>query len=334
MDQVSPQSFDAAQSVDGAETKPRRYPDFIIGGAPKSGTTSLHFILDQHDAIALPHDEVHFFDADDPVTHPDFLRIENGSLNWFDPRATHAENLDWYASRLPEAAEGVLLGEDSTTYLMSELSAPRIHALLPDVRLIFMLRHPVDRAYSQYWHLMKTSRISETFEQAILRRSHVLQGSSYYRGLRQFIDTFGADQVKVLIFEEFRNDIQGSLNDVTDFLGAAQMQIDPDKTWFNRTKYPSSMRMQMAANKVGRHLVKARYREHMGGQTSLSRRIQKKLHYWWFAHVNPRLMTADRPPPMREDTRAYLSQHLSARNAGLSELLERDLSSIWRGIDC
>ena len=334
MQLVSPQTFGNPSAQASAPLGGRRYPDFIIGGAPKSGTTSLHFILDQHEHIALPHDEVHFFDADDPVTHPDFFGFHKGSLKWWDTRSSNDAYLDWYADRFPQVSSDVLIGEDSTTYLMSELAAPRIHALLPEARLIFMLRHPVDRAYSQYWHLIKTSRISETFEQAILRRSHVLLGSSYYRGLKHFVDLFGPERVKVLIFEDFRADIQGTVNSVTGFLDVKPMQIDPSKTWFNRTKYPASLTLQMAANRLGMHLVKARYREHMGGNVSIARQVQKKLHYWWFEHLNPRLMTADRPPNMRPETRDYLSHHLSARNAGLSEFLDRDLAEIWPGIRC
>ncbi len=70
---------------------PNRYPDFIIGGAPKCGTTSLHFILDQHPRIGLPDDEIHYFDADDPITHPDFFFHERGELIHYDNRADNQE---------------------------------------------------------------------------------------------------------------------------------------------------------------------------------------------------------------------------------------------------
>ncbi|SDF18385.1 sulfotransferase family protein [Limimaricola pyoseonensis] len=310
----------------------RRYPDFIIGGAPKCGTTSLHFILDQHPQIALPHDEVHFFDADDPLAHPDFLHVEGDRLRWYDPRPDPGQNLDWYADRFPSGA--AILGEDSTTYLMSEVAATRIAALLPRVKLIFMLRHPVDRAYSQYWHLMKTSRVTVGFEQAITRFPHILMGSSYLSGLRRFQSALGPDRVMVLLFEEFRRDMQASLDAVTGFLDAAPITVDPERSWFNRTRYPANPALMRQANRIGRHLVAGRYRRHMGGPAGLGRRVETKLHHWWFAHLNPRLMTAPRPPAMRDDTRAYLEQHLSARNAGLSALLDRDLAALWPGMRC
>ncbi|KJZ18495.1 sulfotransferase family protein [Loktanella sp. S4079] len=311
----------------------RRYPDFIIGGAPKCGTTSLHFILDQHDDIAIPHDEVHFFDADDPVSHPDFLRVDHDRLVWWSACPEADENLAWYAGRFDQHGAG-WIGEDSTTYLMSEVAPARIHAIVPDVKLIFMLRHPVERAYSQYWHLVKTARTTASFEQALIRFPQILLGSGYATGLRRFYDQFGRDQVKVCLFEDFRNDNQACVDEVTAFIGAPKMQIDLEKTWFNKTKYPASLRLQRAANVVGGPLVRRKYRNHMETETAQPNRVRNKLHYWWFKHVNARLMTADRPLPMSDETRAYLEQHLSARNAGLSELLGRDLRSVWQGIAC
>lgn len=320
------------EPVKRAFTRTRRYPDFIIGGAPKCGTTSLHFILDQHQDISIPHDEVHFFDADDPIAHPDFLRASKTQLFWPNPNSDAHDSLDWYADKFDETAP--LVGEDSTTYLMSEVAPSRICALVPDVRLVFMLRHPVARAYSHYWHLVKTARTTETFEQAIIRYPHILLGSSYASGVRRFLDTFGADQVKVCLFEDFRADNQACLDDVAHFIGAKPMKINPNKTWFNRTKYPANMAVQRLANIVGGYLVRRKYHQHMASEGPHDRRIRKKLHYWWFKHINSRLMTADRPPEMRTDTKAYLEQHLSVRNAGLSELLGRDLSSVWDGVQC
>ncbi|NDW01858.1 sulfotransferase [Salipiger sp. PrR002] len=325
---------DEAANLALHEPRRPRGPDFIIGGAPKCGTTSLHFILDQHPDVALPTDEVHFFDADDPVSHPDFLRVEDGALKWWDPGAAAEDSQRWYAERFRGFGEIGLIGEDSTTYLMSEVAAKRIAQQLPEAKVIFMLRHPVRRAYSQYWHLVKTSRAVESFEQALVRYPQIMLGSSYAAGLKRFIDALGRDRVHICLFEDFRNDIQGCVDAVTGFLGLEPMQIDPERVWFNRTKYPSAPRFHRLANHVGRKLVRGRYNRHMGGEAGIGRRVENKLHYWWFAYVNPRFMNVDRPPEMREGTRQYLEQHLSARNAGLSQLLERDLDALWPGMRC
>lgn len=166
-------NFPASQKV--------RLPDFIIGGAPKCGTTSLHFILARHPLVGIPDDEVHFFDADDPVGHPDFLFERRGGLEWYDPRPDHPEAMAWYASRFAELSDRPVIGEDSTIYLQSEVAPARIDALLPDVRLVFMLRDPVKRAYSQYWHLVTRGGPPVRSR----RRCHAIPRSSWARPMHR-----------------------------------------------------------------------------------------------------------------------------------------------------
>ncbi|MCV6585590.1 MAG: sulfotransferase [Marinibacterium sp.] len=310
-----------------------RFPDFIIGGAPKCGTTSLHFILCQNPAIGMPDNEIHYFDADDPVAHPDFLFVDKGRLNWFDPRAAQQDNLNWYASRFAPFRDAPVVGEDSTTYLFSDSAPPRIKALLPDVRLIFLLRDPVKRAYSQYWHLMSTARLSCSFEAALTRHVSIILGSTYAPFLRRYLDVFGPDQVRIAVFEDFLHDKQGFIDGITDYVGAPRMSLETADTWFNRTLYPDRPGLQRMANRLGRAIVRGRYRNHMGQRQGLSERLRNKTHYYWFRHVNPRLLRVPKAPAMRDDTAQYLAQHLSARNAGLSDLLGRDLSQVWPGFE-
>ncbi|MEL6524037.1 MAG: sulfotransferase, partial [Pseudomonadota bacterium] len=217
-----------------------RFPDFIIGGAPKCGTTSIHFILKQHPEIGIPDEEIHFFDADDPVSHPDFLFTKGPKLEWFDPRPSATDSVQWYASRFTPHAEAKLIGEDSTTYLFSNVAPARIKAMLPDVRLVFMLRDPVKRAYSQYWHMIRSSRATCSFEQAIIEHPSIMLGSTYTPNLERYLKVFGQGQVKIAVFEDFLADQQGFMDDMTSYLGASQMSLDTAETWFNRTFYPSN----------------------------------------------------------------------------------------------
>lgn len=308
-----------------------RYPDFIIGGAPKCGTTSLHFILDQHDDIALPEDEIHFFDADDPITHPDFFFDEGERLLRYDPEDPGFRAR--YAARFAPFAGTKLIGEDSTTYLLSPVAAGRMKALLPDVRLIFMLRDPVARAYSQYWHEVTRARATVRFETALRRYPGLILNSTYRDPLRRFREVFGPDRVKVVLFEDFIADQQASLDGVTDFLGAARMEVRPEKSWFNRTEYPAPLGAQLMLNRIGRHVVARRYRRHLSPRGGLKDWVEGKIHYHWFRRINPIFLKAAKPPPMAEETRAWLASHFSRRNEGLSEDLGRDLSAVWRGFE-
>lgn len=319
----------AASSTD----KNRRFPDFIIGGAPKCGTTSVHFILRQHPDIGIPDEEIHYFDMDDPIAHPDFLSFKEGKLSWYDCRLSNQHALAWYANWFAPHTEKPFVGEDSTTYLTSPVAAQRIKALLPDVKLIFVLRDPVSRAYSQYWHLIRSSRSTATFEQALTEHSSIILGSTYEPHLRHFIDIFGKDQVHVAIFEDFLKDKQSFTNAITEYIGAPEMAVDDNKSWFNKSFYPSHPRLKNLINRIGKHIVRGRYDNHLSADTSARAKRHAKLHYRWFRYINPIFLTAERPPPMQPETKAYLTQHLSARNAGLSDLIGRDLSKIWPGFE-
>ncbi len=310
-----------------------RYPDFIICGAPKCGTTSLHFILGQNDDVGMPDNEICYFDADDPMVHPDFLSVEQGKLSWYDIRKSNAHSLAWYGARFERFSDKLRVGEDSPTYLFSQTAPARIHDLLPEVKLIFLLRDPVKRAYSQYWHLMRTSRIACSFEQALVEDRSIILGSTYMPSIKRYLDYFDPRQVKIGIFEDFLSDEQGFVDGMTDFIGVSRMPLDSAQTWFNRSYYPGHPRLHRWANRVGKYIIRGRYRNHMGQRDTRSHKIQHKIHYYWFRYVMPRLLTDPQKPPMREDTAAYLRQHLSARNAGLSDLLQRDLSKIWPGFE-
>ncbi|MEM6547588.1 MAG: sulfotransferase [Pseudomonadota bacterium] len=310
-----------------------RFPDFIIGGAPKCGTTSLHFVLGQHADIGLPDEEIHYFDADDPITHPDFFFVKNGALIHYDNTAGSTEFRAQYADSFSHVSGAQWVGEDSTTYLFSEVAPVRIKAMLPEVKLIFMLRDPVARAYSQYWHLVRTARIACTFEKAITAHPSIMLGSTYLPHLQRFQTLFPPEQIKVLLFEDFTANTQGSVDAVTDYLGAPRMAVSEEKSWFNKTVYPTSLDAQLALNRIGRQIVAMRYANHLGSRFGARARLARRLHYLWFAHANRLFLRSEKKPAMRGETRAFLTEHFSRRNQGLSRFLGRDLSKVWKGFD-
>lgn len=305
-------------------------PDFIIGGAPKCGTTSLHQILHQHPDAWMARNEVYYFDADDPIAHGDFLSVEGGELNWSDPEDPGVAA--WYEDRFARAPEGSLIGEDTTTYLMSPAAPARIGAKLPEAKMLFMLRDPVKRAHSQYWHLVRSGRTHLPFEEALSVERSIVLGSTYAPALRRFLEELGPERVHVVLFEDFNRDRQAVMNGVTDFLGLERMTVEDVESWYNRTRYPRNTRRLLQLNRVGRHLVKYRYARHFGPGAGLRARAGHRLYRRWFDFVADRVLTEDRPEKqMQERTRRFLARHLSDRNAGLSQLLGRDLSILWPG---
>ena len=110
-------------------------PNFFIGGAQKSGTTTLHWRLKEHPQVFIPDfpQEIHFFD--------DAKNFERG-LRWYEGLFA-----GWKGQRA--------VGQTSPLYLYAPEVPERIHAVLPDARFVFILRDPVDRAYAHYWHSVK-----------------------------------------------------------------------------------------------------------------------------------------------------------------------------------
>jgi len=126
-----------------------RLPDFLIGGAPRAGTTWLYQLLDRHPAIYL---------AKPVKPEPKFFLVDE----------LYAKGIGYYADTwFAAAGDRQLAGEKSTDYLESSAAAERIARDLPDVRLVFILREPVERAYSNYLWTKMNGLETEEFETAL-----------------------------------------------------------------------------------------------------------------------------------------------------------------------
>jgi hypothetical protein len=200
---------------------PHRLPDFIIAGAPRSATTWLYTLARRHPQIAMAEPmmpEPKFFLVDE-LWH---RGVEYYSTQWFDP--------------LPA---GRVLGEKSTNYLESSVVAERIHRIVPRVKLIFLLRNPVDRAYSNYLWSRLNGLEGETFERALalederernlvpdLRysRPHAYFSRGLYAAhLARFFDRFSRERILVLWHENVTDDPESIAAAFYPFLGVAEM---------------------------------------------------------------------------------------------------------------
>jgi hypothetical protein len=177
-----------------------RNPDFIIAGAPRSGTTWLYQMLDRHPDIYLAK----------PVSpEPKFFLLDE----LFD-RGLSYYLATWFA----DVPEGAICGEKSTNYLESPHVPGRIHRLLPGVKLVFILRNPVERAVSNYrWSrrnghedqdLMTALSLEPERERALasdLRhaRPHAYVSRGLYATyLRRFLALFDRAHILVLRYED------------------------------------------------------------------------------------------------------------------------------------
>jgi sulfotransferase family protein len=197
-----------------------RLPDFIIIGAQKCGTTYLYSELARHPGVAPAlTKEVRFFGSN------------------------YRKGVDWYRAHFPAHAQGSITGEATPYYLFYPHTPKRIAKVVPQAKLIVLLRNPANRAYSHYRHEVRLGFERLSFEEALACEQERLRGerermladetySSYTypnysylaRGiyvdqLRSWLNIFPRDQVLILKAEDFYGDVPKTLRQITAFLG-------------------------------------------------------------------------------------------------------------------
>ncbi len=306
-------------------------PAFIIVGAMKAGTTSLHYILSQHKDIFIPNREIMFFDIDDIEQNFDFFVQTSKEWQFFDYKTNFEEYLKWYKSFFREAKKGQLIGEDSTTYMASSKAPSRIANLIPNVKLIFMLRNPVSRTYSNYWHLVRGGHAIYDFENTLrYMPGTLLKRSLYKQQIERYKNYFPDSQMKFIIFEDFIKNTQQNIDEICKFLGLrTSIDISKIDTHKNATMIPRYIKLQIFYNYISRtqRLVTQQFGSHLPNLSKTKpnrfwRRMDKLDCKFNF--------TSNKSyPKMKIETRRFLERLFFKENRGLSELIGRDIKEYW-----
>lgn len=218
-----------------------RLPDFVIIGAQKSGTTWLYRMLSQH---------------------PDVFTSEPKQVHFFDTPRHYERGLPWYASHFTGAGERKA-GEFTANYFWTGDDAPavdgrtlpeRVGEVLPDARLVVVLREPVDRAISAYYHHIRARRIRPT--QSILDVKDdwgIFSMGTYDEHLERWLAVYPRDQLLVLLYEEDINDgRQRTLDTVCDFLDVPRFQARFAGYKYNPRKSQLFMRLNFKSPRLAR----------------------------------------------------------------------------------
>ncbi|MDR9418365.1 sulfotransferase domain-containing protein [Gracilimonas sp.] len=176
-----------------------KYPDFIIIGAMKCGTTSLYHYLSHHPDIFMPKEK---------------------ELDYFVEEINFSKGEEWYASQFTQQYK--LNGEASPNYTKAHLfkGVPqKIHQLLPDVKLIYLFRDPVERVYSHYIHNYSIGRETRPLTKALTADSNYLKTSKYFFQVQEYLKYFDRSQLLIINAEELRTNKEKVLQKVCAFLG-------------------------------------------------------------------------------------------------------------------
>ncbi len=281
-----------------------RKPDFFLVGAAKAGTTSLFYYLTQHPAIFIP-------DIKEPHFFSEFPQ----------PRAPVFNSIEEYLRLFRDCDDDCLAGDASTSYLYSHEAARRIFDLQPQARIIMVLRNPIDRAYSFYWHNRREFAEPLSFEDALRAeqeriadnapfRFHYVKSGRYFEQVRSYLDTFGRARVKVCLFEDLEADSESLCREIFTFLGIPDHSVNTAKR-FNPSGPTRSRLLDrvLAPQFPARTLLRTLF-------PAFSRRAKYRL-------LN---LNVKNPPPMAPRTRAHLSDVFREDIERLEELVGRDLS--------
>ena len=209
-------------------------PNFFIVGKPKSGTTALHLMLEQHPDIYMsPVKEPHYFARD---------HVEAAEKRHRGYRGLPYKDLESYLALFEGAAEEKIVGEASTDYLYSRCAAQEIAKFNPEAKILMILREPVDFMYSFHGQLLRSGNENEgdfgtalKLEEPRKRGQKIPASTSnpgillyaeqakYCEQVERFIAAFGSARVKIVIYDDFRDDNLAVCRDVFRFLG-----VDPE----------------------------------------------------------------------------------------------------------
>jgi hypothetical protein len=179
-------------------------PDFIVIGAMKSATSTLHEQLSRQ---------------------PGFFMSKEKEPNFFSDDEIYAKGVNWYSALFANAAPGDICGESSTHYTKRPThphTVARMRESLPQVKLIYMIRHPIERLVSHYMHEQLERRMQMPIDEAISKHPELISYGCYSLQLEPFLDAYGIENILLVFFEKFVRKGQEELERVCQFVGSRE----------------------------------------------------------------------------------------------------------------
>jgi len=247
------------------------WPNFFIVGAPKAGTTSLFEYVKEIPGIYMsPKKEPYYFCR---KMIPDYHYV---------PPIRDKQK---YLSLFSNVTNEKIVGEASVWYLSDPDSAKLIHKVSPDAHILICLRDPVERTFSHYLFLQHflEPTLHEQLKKELKKgvdysTPHIrINAGLYYESVKRYLELFGKDKVKVIIFEEFIRDTQGTVNEILKFLGLEETELKINSKAYNvysrrvpRGKISQKILQRKMAKKIVRSFIPS------SGRRFIENKILKK----------------------------------------------------------
>lgn len=187
-------------------TKTERLPDFFILGAAKSGTSALFMYLDRHPAIWIP---------------------EVKETEYYSKESLFSKGKEWYMGLYEGAGDEQICGDASTTYTRwphTQDVAKRIHNDTPEAKMIYLMRHPVERAYSYFVHHCRLG-VTQTFEEALEKDGIYVDCSMYMKQIERYLRFYPRENFLFLFQPDLKRNPEECLERVMDHIGVEKEDL-------------------------------------------------------------------------------------------------------------
>jgi len=176
-------------------------------GVPRAGTTWLFKCLQEHPQLCIPEEkDLHFFNKVNPF-------FKSHLASW-----KYEAGMNWYGSHFGSCKPHHLKGEIGTQYFFDPDCPRLIHKHFPNIKLLVILRNPIDRLYSEY----QKTRIKYNLpplEQVIGSEKTFVETGFYDNHLRRYLSLFAQENILVLVYEDIAKNPRAFINNVCTFLG-------------------------------------------------------------------------------------------------------------------
>ncbi|MGD1703138.1 sulfotransferase family protein [Dapis sp. BLCC M229] len=291
-----------------------KLPNFLVVGIEKAGTTSIYQYLNQHPQVYMS-----------PVKETNFLERDWENFQG-KPNPKRIDTWEKYSNLFNNVQDEIAIGEVSPNYLFHyKSSSERIIKYVPDVKMIAILRNPVDRAYSDYlMHLrdsINVEKVHSLTEQVKFRAdtSFTLKKGFYYTPLKYYFDTFGKERVKIYLYNDLSEDSSAMMQDMYQFIGV-NSDFTPD----------TSERQQVAAvpkNQSLNNLIKTKNPVRAAVSSVLKVVMPLEMRQKLRSSLVNLNSGGKELKPLSSEERQLLTDFYREDILKLQDLIQRDLSS-------
>lgn len=256
------------------------------------------------------------------MEHPCLFMPTLKEPEYFSDDTVYVRGLDWYENLFAEKGDDQICGEASTTYSRWPHTPDvpsRIKRDLGEAKLLYILRHPIDRAYSHYCHHMRYE-VSMTFEEALVASNIYVDCSLYARQIERYLRHFSMDSLHIELFEDYRTDPRAFLRRVQKFLGVEELDLERGRGTHANERHQEYVRRRTTG-----------WIRSIPGGNRLADWIPSRVKETWhravrYSPIGRHLVKQHNIPKLLPETRSMLIEKFKAPNSELAEMIGRDLT--------